>query len=117
LVLDIVATCHVDLGMFALVPSRIWKPLISRKLALSVEMFPTNLTKLTLIDSILLQDPIPVLERLQSLRIVQLWRNSYVGTEMICSTRGFPSLQKLQFIDLPNLSHIDIKDGAMPTLS
>ncbi|XP_078159337.1 putative disease resistance RPP13-like protein 3 [Carex rostrata] len=82
----------------------------------SVEMFPTNLTKLKLIFSHLQEDPMPILERLQSLRILCLYDYSYVGTELICSTGGFPNLEKLNIVRLPNLHHWDIKEGAMSIL-
>ncbi|XP_078159336.1 putative disease resistance RPP13-like protein 3 isoform X2 [Carex rostrata] len=82
----------------------------------SVEMFPTNLTKLQLIRSGLQEDPMPILERLQSLRILHLNDGSYVGTVLICSTGGFPNLEKLKLYDLDNLHHWDIKEGAMPIL-
>lgn len=84
---------------------------------LSVEMLPKNLTKFTLEGSKLEQDPMPILERLQSLKILRLWGGSYVGTELICSTGGFLSLQKLELKELPNLQYWDIKEGAMAILS
>ena len=82
----------------------------------SVEMFPTNLTKLELKYTKLLEDPMPILERLESLRILYLYGYSYMGTELICSTGGFPNLQKMKLRWLPNLHHWDIKEGAMPIL-
>ncbi|XP_078152829.1 putative disease resistance protein At1g59780 isoform X2 [Carex rostrata] len=82
----------------------------------SVEMFPTNLTKLKLTRSKLQEDPMPILERLQSLRILYLDYSSYMGTELICLTGGFRNLEILKLLRLPNLHHWDIKDGAMPIL-
>ncbi|XP_078159340.1 disease resistance protein RPP13-like [Carex rostrata] len=82
----------------------------------SVEMFPRNLTKLKLAFSKLQEDPMPILERLQSLRILCLCYNSYVGTELICSTGGFPNLEKLELRWVHNLHYWDIKEGAMPIL-
>ncbi|KAF3325379.1 disease resistance protein RPP13-like protein [Carex littledalei] len=83
----------------------------------SVEMFPTNLTKLKLRYTRLEKDPMFILERLQSLRILHLGINSYMGTELICSTGGFPNLKNLKLKFLPNLCHWDIKVGAMPILT
>jgi hypothetical protein len=83
----------------------------------SVEMFPTNLTKLTLIYSGLEEDPMPILERLWSLRILYLGPYSYVGTKLICLTGGFLNLKTLKLRYLENLCHWDIKEGAMPTLT
>jgi hypothetical protein len=85
-------------------------------IALTVEMLPTNLAKFTLASASLRQDPMPVLEKLQSLRILRLLEDSYVGRDLICSTRGFPSLQKLELESLPNLQNWKIKEGAMPML-
>ncbi|XP_078154113.1 disease resistance protein RPP13-like [Carex rostrata] len=82
----------------------------------SVEMFPTNLTKLVLEFTRLEKDPMPILESLQSLRILRLLSYSYLGSKFICSTGGFPNLEKLQLEDLPKLSHWDLKEGAMPIL-
>ncbi|XP_078158110.1 putative disease resistance RPP13-like protein 3 [Carex rostrata] len=82
----------------------------------SVKMFPPYLTKLTLILSKLEEDPMPIVEKLLSLRILYLGYGSYVGTKLICSTRGFPNLEKLRLDRLPYLCHWDIKEGAMPVL-
>ncbi|XP_078158847.1 disease resistance protein RPP13-like [Carex rostrata] len=82
----------------------------------SVEMFPPNLTKLTLQWSKLEEDPMPILEKLLSLRILHLGIDSYLGTKLICSTGGFPNLEKLELSVLADLCHWDIKEGAMPVL-
>ncbi|XP_078158117.1 disease resistance protein RPP13-like [Carex rostrata] len=82
----------------------------------SVKMFPSNLTKLTLMLSKLEEDPMPIVEKLLSLRILYLGYGSYVGTKLICSTGGFPNLEKLRLDRLPYLCHWDIKEGAMPVL-
>ncbi|XP_078158848.1 putative disease resistance RPP13-like protein 3 [Carex rostrata] len=82
----------------------------------SVEMFPPNLTKLTLKWSNLEEDPMPILEKLLSLRILHLDSYSYMGTKLICSTGGFPNLEKLKLHGLINLCHWDIEEGAMPVL-
>ncbi|XP_078166174.1 putative disease resistance protein At1g59780 [Carex rostrata] len=92
------------------------KAWVRDKCVLSVEMFPTNLTKLTLAYSMLEEDPMPILEMLQSLKILNLGHYSYVGTHLICSTGGFSNLEKLKLVSLPNLCHWDIKEGAMPIL-
>ncbi|KAJ1704207.1 hypothetical protein LUZ63_003986 [Rhynchospora breviuscula] len=84
---------------------------------LNLEMLPTNLTKLTLRMSNLEEDPMPVLEMLQSLMILRLGFESFVGTKLTCTEGGFPRLQKLELFSLYNVSHWDIKEGAMPRLS
>ncbi|XP_078165553.1 putative disease resistance protein RF45 [Carex rostrata] len=70
----------------------------------SVEMFPTNLTKLTLHISGLEEDPMPIFEKLQNLRILRLRGGSYVGTKLICSTGGFLKLEKLELRQLRHLT-------------
>ncbi|XP_078158849.1 disease resistance protein RPP13-like [Carex rostrata] len=87
-----------------------------RDICVPSEMFPPNLTKLTLYCSKLEEDPMPILEKLLSLRILRLGTVSYVGIKLICSTGGFPNLEKLRLIELPNLCHWDIEEGAMPVL-
>ncbi|XP_078158112.1 disease resistance protein RPP13-like [Carex rostrata] len=82
----------------------------------SVEMFPPNLTKLTLKWSKLEKDPMPILEKLLSLRILHLGARSYLGTKLICSTGGFPNLEILRLQWLPSLCHWDIEEGAMPVV-
>ncbi|KAJ1704210.1 hypothetical protein LUZ63_003989 [Rhynchospora breviuscula] len=86
---------------------------------LNLEIFPTNVTKLTLLHSKFEEDPMPILERLQSLTILRLWNGSFEYQKIpliTCMEGGFPSLQKLELKDL-YLSHWDIKEGAMPKLS
>ncbi|KAJ4798392.1 Disease resistance protein (CC-NBS-LRR class) family [Rhynchospora pubera] len=85
--------------------------------ALNLEMLPTNLTKLTLMRSYLEEDPMPVLERLQSLTILRLYGQPFVGTKLTCLEGGFPRLQKLELISIFDVSHWDIKKEAMPRLS
>ncbi|KAJ1704212.1 hypothetical protein LUZ63_003991 [Rhynchospora breviuscula] len=84
---------------------------------LKIEMLPTNLTKLTLSWSMFVKDPMPVLERLQSLTILRLWNMRFVGKKLTCTEGGFPRLQKLELDRLPHVSRWDIEKGAMPRLS
>ncbi|KAJ3708710.1 hypothetical protein LUZ61_012415 [Rhynchospora tenuis] len=84
---------------------------------LNLEMFPTNLTKLTLEGSDFEEDPMPILEMLQSLTVLRLRYKSFMGTKLTCTEGGFPSLQKLELRSLHNVSHWDIKERAMPKLT
>ncbi|KAJ1704206.1 hypothetical protein LUZ63_003985 [Rhynchospora breviuscula] len=84
---------------------------------LNLGMLPTNPTKLTLSWSKFVEDPMPVLEGLQSLTILRLWPWSFVGTKLTCTEGAFPRLQKLELVCLPHVSHWDIEKGAMPRLS
>ncbi|KAJ6800500.1 putative disease resistance protein isoform X3 [Iris pallida] len=79
--------------------------------------FPPYLVKLTLWDSKLEHDPMPTLEKLQSLRELELMKDSYLGEKMICSASGFPQLQRLLFSLLDQLEEWCLEAGAMPKIT
>ncbi|KAJ1698749.1 hypothetical protein LUZ63_007261 [Rhynchospora breviuscula] len=103
--------CHEKIQCLGL-----WGEWARNVCVLSVEMLPTNLTKLTLFRSKLEHDPMPILEMLPSLRVLRLWSHSYCGRKLTCTKRGFPSLQILELKTLPNLRHWDIQRESMPRL-
>ncbi|KAL5981716.1 hypothetical protein ACLOJK_015779 [Asimina triloba] len=78
---------------------------------------PRNLTKLTLTWSRLEQDPLPILSKLENLRILKLFNDSYGGQEMACTVGGFRRLQYLHFCYLDNLKELRVEKGSMPCLS
>ncbi|XP_058115402.1 probable disease resistance RPP8-like protein 4 isoform X1 [Magnolia sinica] len=78
--------------------------------------FSPNLTKLTLQDTTLGQDPMPTLEKLQNLRILRLLHSAYMGKEMVCSVQGFPRLESLKLKKLDYLEKWRVEEGAMPSL-
>ncbi|XP_058068503.1 disease resistance protein RPH8A-like [Magnolia sinica] len=78
--------------------------------------FSPNLSKLTLELSKLMVDPMATLEKLPNLRILRLLLDSYMGKEMVCSAQGFPQLESLHVIQLPELEEWIIEEGAMPRL-
>ncbi|WRX11627.1 hypothetical protein QQP08_004114 [Theobroma cacao] len=80
-----------------------------------LEFLPTNICKLTLWQSLINEDPMPVLEKLPHLRILILKTSSYTGTKMSCSVNGFPQLDSLH-IHGSNLKEWQIEEGAMPRL-
>ncbi|KAJ3679887.1 hypothetical protein LUZ60_016165 [Juncus effusus] len=84
---------------------------------LNVDMFPPYLTELKLWRSGIDQDPMPILEKLQCLKVLELWFFAYTGTQMICSRGGFPQLQKLRLDVLHELEEWKIEEGAMPMLN
>ncbi|XP_058068508.1 probable disease resistance RPP8-like protein 2 [Magnolia sinica] len=85
------------------------------KLLESYEFSP-NLTKLALEWSHLIEDPMATLEKLPNLRILRLDNHSYVGKEMVCSAQGFPLLESLHVVGLPELEEWRVEEGAMPRL-
>jgi hypothetical protein len=86
-----------------------------RGFILNFEMLPINLTKFTLTNTNLYRDPMPILERLKTLRILRL-RSAYWGKQFKCSKSGFLSLQKLELRHLAGLKQWEIQDEAMPKL-
>ncbi|KAG1327178.1 disease resistance RPP8-like protein 3 [Cocos nucifera] len=78
--------------------------------------FPPNLTKLILSVNWLKQDPMPVLEKLPKLRLLEL-RYAYDGKSMSCSAGRFPRLQRLILERLRKLEEWRVEVGAMPSLT
>ncbi|KAF8406549.1 hypothetical protein HHK36_008637 [Tetracentron sinense] len=78
--------------------------------------FPPNITKLTFSYSYFKHDPMAMLHNLPSLRVVRLYRDPYIGKEMICSAQGFPKLEFLELWDLPELEEWRVEEGSMPSL-
>ncbi|XP_063946237.1 probable disease resistance protein RF9 [Daucus carota subsp. sativus] len=76
-----------------------------------------RITSLTLQFSLLEDDPMPVLEKIPSLRKLDLSVNSFVGKEMFCSSMGFPKLTSLELWQLPNLVKWNIEEGSMSVLT
>ncbi|XP_062083794.1 putative disease resistance protein At1g50180 [Humulus lupulus] len=78
--------------------------------------FSPNLVKLQLRWNFLKHDPMPILEKLSSLRDLSLYKCSFVGNEMVCSKGGFPRLESLQFSDLYKLEEWKVEEGALSSL-
>ncbi|KAL5998266.1 hypothetical protein ACLOJK_009205 [Asimina triloba] len=77
---------------------------------------PPNLTKLSLKNCRLDQDPFPTLEKLRSLRILRLLFDSFVGKEMVCSSGGFLQLRSLELKGLGELEELVVEEGAIVSL-
>ncbi|KAF3952653.1 hypothetical protein CMV_021812 [Castanea mollissima] len=77
--------------------------------------FPPCLAKLTLWGSRLVEDPMPILEKLPYLRVLRGWE-AFIGKQMVCSEKGFPQLKSLLLRGLPNLQEWTVEAGAMPSL-
>ncbi|OVA18803.1 Disease resistance protein [Macleaya cordata] len=80
-------------------------------------VFPPNLHKLSLGNSHIEEDPMEILAKLQNLRILILWSDSYLGKKMVCSNGGFPRLEVLEFSCLENLEEWKLEEGAMTSLT
>ncbi|KAF8116723.1 hypothetical protein N665_0015s0094 [Sinapis alba] len=78
--------------------------------------FPSCLTSLSLGFNYLEDDPMPVLEKFLHLKEVFLRNVSFCGKRMVCSSGGFPQLQKLLFSDLKEWEDWTLEEGSMPLL-
>ncbi|ESQ42237.1 hypothetical protein EUTSA_v10012605mg [Eutrema salsugineum] len=78
--------------------------------------FPSRIASVSLSSCDLLEDPMPVLEKLHSLKIVSLELNAFTGKRMVCSKAGFPKLHTLEFSILDNLDEWVVEEESMPNL-
>ncbi|XP_010414734.1 PREDICTED: probable disease resistance protein RF45 [Camelina sativa] len=78
--------------------------------------FPSHLTTITLTDCRLVEDPMPILEKLVQLRSVHLHSQSFSGRRMVCSGGGFPQLRGLTIFGLEELEEWIVEEGSMPLL-
>ncbi|KAM4080499.1 hypothetical protein ACJW30_11G021200 [Castanea mollissima] len=74
---------------------------------------PQNLTRLTLVNSALMDDPMPVLQKLHNLRSLYLNGRLYMGSSMVCSKGGFPQLLVLKMSFLFNLKELILEEQAL----
>ncbi|KAF3603940.1 hypothetical protein F2Q69_00036522 [Brassica cretica] len=90
---------------------------LSIKIMLSAQLqFPSRITRLSLEFCSLVEDPMPVLEKLSQLKFVTLGSHSFLGRRMVCSAGVFPQLQKLELFGLVELEEWIIDEGSMPVL-
>ena len=61
-------------------------------------------------------DPMPILEKLQNLKILTLASLIYHKRKMRFSAQGFVSLESLQLMFAHNLNELEIEEGAMSML-
>ncbi|KAL0456725.1 UNVERIFIED_CONTAM: putative disease resistance RPP8-like protein 2 [Sesamum latifolium] len=93
---------------------RDWR--VSRLPAYEVQLYQ-NMIEVHLRGTRIEEDPMKILEKLPMLRVLGLWRDPYVGREMVCRATGFPQLRDLILFGLPNLVEWRVEKGAMPNLS
>ncbi|KAK6253798.1 hypothetical protein QUC31_015518 [Theobroma cacao] len=77
---------------------------------------PSNIAHIYLARAMLDEDPLPTLQNLPNLRILELEESAFVGMVMICSAQGFPLLHSLSIISQTNLEELRVNEGAMPNL-
>ncbi|KAL0414061.1 UNVERIFIED_CONTAM: putative disease resistance RPP8-like protein 2 [Sesamum radiatum] len=93
---------------------RDWR--MSKLPAYEVQLYQ-NMIELHLRGTRIEEDPMQILEKLPMLRVLGLWRNPYVGREMVCRATGFPQLRDLILFGLSNLVEWRVEKGAMLNLS
>ncbi|XP_057802146.1 disease resistance RPP8-like protein 3 [Salvia miltiorrhiza] len=74
--------------------------------------FPPNIRYLTLVDTCLDEDPMPVLEKLPKLVFLKL-RNAFTGEKMTVSRFRFAELEGLCIGELWNLRNLQVGEGAL----
>ncbi|XP_039019819.1 putative disease resistance protein At1g59780 [Hibiscus syriacus] len=62
------------------------------------------------------EDPMPTLEKLPSLRVLELHYQAFTGKKMFCSAQGFPKLESLSLKELCYLWKWKVEEGAMRCL-
>ncbi|CAN7080121.1 unnamed protein product [Brassica oleracea var. botrytis] len=78
--------------------------------------FPPNLSRISLGNCIMEEDPLPILEKLLHLQSVELGFSAFVGRKMVCSKGGFPQLRELFLRSLIELEGWEIEEGSVPCL-
>ncbi|XP_031256137.1 putative disease resistance RPP13-like protein 3 [Pistacia vera] len=75
-----------------------------------------NVESLWLGKSELVDDPMPILEKMVKLTELKLGYGCYSGKKMVCAAKGFPRLESLTLIMAKDLEEWQIEDGALPVL-
>ncbi|KAK4478620.1 hypothetical protein RD792_014109 [Penstemon davidsonii] len=75
--------------------------------------FSHRLTKLTLRNSALKEDPMTILEKLPNLHFLSLRKNAVIGNRVRCSAQGFARLRSIEFQGLMSLEEWIIEEGSM----
>ncbi|KAA8529849.1 hypothetical protein F0562_034382 [Nyssa sinensis] len=83
-----------------------------------LDKLPTNLTKLTLVQSELKEDAIEILKKLPKLKVLKLGSWSYKEREIVCfGAENFPHLEVLKLQYLYKLEKLLVEEGGMPKLN
>ncbi|CAH8256436.1 unnamed protein product [Arabidopsis lyrata] len=80
------------------------------------QYFPSHLTTISLCECRLVEDPMPILEKLLNLYDVSLFSQSFCGRRMVCSGGGFPRLQNLMICGIEEWEEWIVEESSMPLL-
>ncbi|KAK8985254.1 hypothetical protein V6N11_068521 [Hibiscus sabdariffa] len=78
--------------------------------------FPSSIAYIRFQYCKLEEDPMPTLEKLSSLRILELGDDAFMGKKLVTSAPYFPQLESLAFDWLRQLEEWKVEEGAMPAL-
>ncbi|KAJ4724318.1 Disease resistance protein [Melia azedarach] len=113
---------HRSCSFASLEPLSHCQYLVDLRLEGKIEKFPgdmhallPNLQCLWLKVFDLKKDPMPALERLPMLMILDMYLDCYSGTKLICKANGFPRLEILEFGSNDDLEW-QVEEGAFPML-
>ena len=81
-----------------------------------IEFYPPKLLRLALHGCNLTDDPMMILKKLPSLRILVLCFDAYVREKMVCSSGGFLQLERLELFYFSELEELIVERGAMSSL-
>ncbi|KAK8633405.1 hypothetical protein V6N13_014251 [Hibiscus sabdariffa] len=76
----------------------------------------SNLAYIVLRGCKIQEDPMPTLEQLPNLRVLELIYDVFLGKKMFCSAQGFPKPETLSLVHLSKLEQWKVDEGAMPCL-
>ncbi|KAG8479470.1 hypothetical protein CXB51_029666 [Gossypium anomalum] len=76
----------------------------------------SNLVHIKLRRCKLEEDPMPTLEKVPCLRILELHKEAFIGKEMFCSGQAFAKLESLSLKELNYQEEWKVSEGAMPSL-
>ncbi|XP_010544855.1 PREDICTED: probable disease resistance RPP8-like protein 4 isoform X2 [Tarenaya hassleriana] len=106
---------EVDIGGFARLHRLSLIGIKMEKLPNGLQSAP-NIASISLWGCRIEEDPMPILEKMRSLKKVSFLIDSFIGRKMVCSSRGFPQLRYLQILGLDNLQEWVVEEGSMPRL-
>lgn len=76
----------------------------------SYKLYSPSLVKLKLEYCKLEQDSMLTLDKLPNFRVLKLIVYDYVGKQMTCSSEGFPRLEFLKLVGLPELEELQVEE-------